>query len=113
MELICKLAQEKGFQPITFSTKWVYNFYIGIGKNIKITEMADYILLCEIQKWLRDIKKIDLIVVNAYVRGDYNKYSYVARYVGGKDIETKDFYSDSYEESLKEGLKEMLNEKSL
>lgn len=51
---LAELAKEKGFVPHTFSTNWTNNFHLGIGKNILINEYCNYLLLEEINKWLRD-----------------------------------------------------------
>lgn len=52
------LAKQKGFVPKIFSTIWTFDSYNGIKDYPMVTNMCDYLLLCEIQFWLREIHKI-------------------------------------------------------
>lgn len=108
MKEICKLAAEKGFKAKALSTDWTLKDYNGKNSGFKINDTCDYLLLCEIQKFIREKLNIDIFIINAYVQGNYNKYTYVARFIGGEDVNTKDFNSDTYEEALEAGIKEIL-----
>ena len=43
-----------GFTPKTFSTKWTFEGILGIGKKVYITEICEYTLAAEIQKWFKE-----------------------------------------------------------
>ena len=58
MQELLLLAKSKGFQPRTFSTIWTFRGIIGEGKKIVINKDCESNLLCEIQRWLREVHKI-------------------------------------------------------
>jgi len=66
MEELIKLAKEKGFQPKTVTTKYTVDVILGSRKNILVNDTCNYLVLCEIQKWIREVHNIDVRVSNRY-----------------------------------------------
>jgi hypothetical protein len=52
-----KKAEEKGFKPKTFTTKYTNDYLLG-GKNTIITETCILLWMRELQNWLRDVHNI-------------------------------------------------------
>lgn len=105
MEEICKLVAEKGFKAKTFSTGWTLDFYLDKGKDILITPTAEYILLCEIQKWIREEFKIDISIDGNFLDTFYYELFYIE---GKSKYENASIPCKTYEEALKAGIKETL-----
>ena len=107
MKKICKLAHEKGFKAKALSTDWTLKDYNGKNSGFKINDTCDYLLLCEIQKWIREELKIDIAIfigVSGYCWSGTNisNESYV------KISDLKDGAYDTYEKCLKSSIKETL-----
>ncbi len=103
MKEICKHATEKGFKARTFSTGWTLDFYLDKGKDILITETVTYLLLCEIQRWIREELNIHIEVIShKYKIKELNSIPRTFKYNHHSER-----YS-SYEEALKEGIRETL-----
>ena len=109
MKEICKLAQEKGFKAKTFSTQWAYNFYLGRGKDILITETVDYTLLAEIQKWLRDEKNTIIYPIRVAIYEPELGWGYEIITSEGENLDENMSYK-SYEDALIAGIKETLGD---
>ena len=51
---IAVLAQQKGFKGTVLSTNWTMRHYNGVKGLPLVTNMCEYLLLCDIQFWLRN-----------------------------------------------------------
>lgn len=112
IEEIALLAKEKGFEAKTLSTKWTLNAYLGISKSktFLVNETCDYLLLAEMQKWLRDNYQIFSEVLS----GKYNDIKKI-RFEScifsdlceneDEDFDEKNIY-DIYEEALMDSIKD-------
>lgn len=114
MESICKLAQEKGFKAKTVSTSVTLKYHLGEGKNLLINDTCNYLLLAEIQKWLRELNTPRVIIVTtdfvAWEAEILNPDKEIIILTKNKE----DKWFDSYEEALIAGIKETLeNEKEI
>ena len=113
MKEICKLAREKGFKAKTVTTKVTLDYQ---GKSSRlINETCNYLLLCEIQKWLREEFNIEVIPYPVQLEQnkkeipqtesiDYHYYYFkdvIKQFVTGNSF-------NSYEEALMAGIKETL-----
>lgn len=111
-KIVSKLARKKGFKAKTFSTIWTFQHYAFGASGFKINDTCDYLLLCEIQKWIRDEFEI-------YIQVFYHKSGkFEVMIVNSSDnvISTELFGEmfTSYEEALMAGIKETLrDEKSI
>jgi len=109
MENISKLAREKGFKAKTVSTSVTLKYHLGEGKNLLINDTCDYLLLCEIQKWIRDEFEI-------YIQVFYHKSGkFEVMIVNSSDnVISTELFGEmfiSYEEALMSGIKQILKEK--
>ena len=52
---IAILAQQKGFKGTVLSTNWTMKHYNSVKRLPLVTNMCKYLLLCDIQFWLRNI----------------------------------------------------------
>lgn len=103
MKEICKLAQEKGFKSKTVSTSVTLKYHLGEGKNLLINDTCNYLLLCEIQKWLREELDIHIeITSHKYKIKELRSLPRSFRYNNSTDS------FSSYEEALIAGIKETL-----
>lgn len=108
MELICKLAQEKGFQPKTVTTK--FTFKNPTESNKLINDMCKYLLLCEIQFWLGYQFEIDILIdydgilYDAKIIKHYEEVSYLTSTFG----DDTPYQFTKYEDALKTAIKEVL-----
>jgi len=106
MENISKLAREKGFKAMTVSTSVTLKYHLGEGKNLLINDTCDYLLLCEIQKWIADEFEI-------YIQVFYHKSGkFEVMIVNSSDnVISTELFGEmfmSYEEGLMAGIKETL-----
>ena len=118
IEKIALLARDKGFEAKTLSTKFTMNAYLGINKSktFLISDMCDYLLLAEMQKWLREVHNLWVEPsVNTYPKT--NNIAVAIHYFIDSEI-TKTYslyelenltHSDTFEEALEKGLQEALN----
>jgi len=109
MENICKLAAEKGFKAKALSTDWTLKDYNGKNSGFKINDTCDYLLLCEIQKWIREEFEI-------YIQVFYHKSGkFEVMIVNSSDnVISTELFGEmfiSYEEALMAGIKQILKEK--
>jgi hypothetical protein len=112
IEEIVLLAKDKGFEAKTMSTKFTMCGYLGINKaNLSIiNDTCDYLLLAEMQKWLRD--KHDIF--SEVLCGEYNNISKIrfesCVFSDLFESEDEDFQEenifDSYELAMVDSLKE-------
>ena len=58
---IAKLAKDKGFTTHTITTKFTNDYLLG-GKNMMINETCILLWMCELQKWLREVHKINIFI---------------------------------------------------
>ena len=81
IEEIVFLAREKGFEAKTLSTKFTMNAYLGINKSktFLINETCDYLLLAEMQKWLREKHNLICLVYYDTLLGYYIEDIYTER----------------------------------
>ncbi len=112
IEEIAFLAREKGFEAKTLSTKFTMNAYLGLSKSktFLINETCDYLLLAEMQKWLREKHQIFSEVLS----GEYNDIKKI-RFEScifsdlceneDEDFDEKNIY-DVYEDALMDSIKE-------
>lgn len=120
MKEICKLAQEKGFKAKTVTTSVTLKYYLVEGKNLLINDTCDYLLLCEIQKWIREELNIHISVIvdglkeySLIINDKLNGTRYI--YTENLDQDHSDYHTfqdiknfTSYEEALMAGIKEAL-----
>jgi len=107
MKEICKLAREKGFKAKTVSTSVTLKYHLGEGKNLLINDTCDYLLLCEIQKWIREELKIDIAVFIGALGYCWSGTDIVDEsYVKISDL--KDGVYDTYEKCLESAIKQTL-----
>lgn len=109
IEEIAFLAKEKGFEAKTLSTKFTMNTYLGINKSktFLINETCDYLLLTEMQKWLREKHdKYISIIFGRVGEADCTFFVELYCWVEWKSykVEVEDF--NTYEEALSKGLLE-------
>lgn len=104
MKEICKLAQEKRFKAKTVSTQVAYKFHLGIGKNMMLNDMCDYLLLCEIQKWIREEFNSIIFIFNR-AKSEWN-FTLSEDNISGAS--SRDYIFITYGEALKAGIKEAL-----
>ena len=98
---IAKLAKEKGFTTHTITTKFTNDYLLG-GKNMMINETCILLWLCELQKWLREIHKIIVLVDWEGTDGYFYKLDFKSFYeVAGNN-------NKNYEDCLELGLQEAL-----
>ena len=119
-----KLAKENGFDEkclytYNINTKNYYfncygvqednEQYYVVGKDDIIKNdvpSKDYILAPSqalLQKWLRDIQKIDIVILVSHFTNEY--WAFIPNYISG-NFETKKF--ETYEEALEVGLQAAL-----
>lgn len=106
MKELLTLAEEKGFKPKTFSTNWTFENLLGRGKMREgslVNSQCESNLLNEIQKWLREIHKIYMLI-DMGIQRDYHWKCF--------DEESPFNYSEgsfeTYEQALESGLYEAL-----
>lgn len=113
MKELCKLAEEKGFQCHTFSTRWTFDYHLERGKaKFMVNKECNVTLLAEIQYWLIITHKILVgLHVNSGNEGDEPikwYYSYVSRFDNALHDNAFSCICDevfnSYEEALIQGL---------
>lgn len=112
IEEIAFLAREKGFEAKTLSTKFTINAHLGINKSktFLINETCDYLLLAEMQKWLREkhqiyseVHSIDCTDINR-MRFHSNVFSELYDEEWNDDINEEDMF-DTYELAIIDSLK--------
>ena len=101
---IAKIANEKGFRPVSVSTNYTNKYLLG-GKNFFINDTCIYLWMCEVQKWLKDIKGI---VINVLPIDDKWYYLLTKKNETLTLNRTRKTYDISSEESLKNGLLEAI-----
>jgi len=109
IEEIAFLAREKGFEAKTLSTSFAMAAHLGITKKKGfLNEMCDYLLLAEMQKWLREVCKI--AVMPSYSEEDV--YYYFIHTDTTKNYSNRicslPLRCKTYEEALLKGLYEAL-----
>ena len=105
MKEICSLARKKGFKAKSVSTAVTYNYYLE-GKSVLVNDTCVYLLLCEIQKWIREDFDIHIEVTShKYKIKELNGIPRTYKY-----NHSKENYS-TYFEALQAGIKETLKEK--
>jgi hypothetical protein len=120
MELkeFAELAESKGFKPMTFSTRWTHEFYLGMPKRFLVNESCYVCYLAEIQYWLRVLHNIHIIVLNSLFYNSYKKdtpygYSAEVEYMhplgfGSIGIDKEPDGYESYEGALEKALSKAL-----
>nr|DAI89675.1 MAG TPA: hypothetical protein [Caudoviricetes sp.] len=106
MKQICKLAVQKGFKAKVLSTDWTLKDYNDKNSGFKINNTCDYLLLSEIQKWIREEFEI-------YIQVFYHKSGkFEAMIVNSSDnVISTELFGEmfiSYEEALMAAIKETL-----
>lgn len=112
IEEIVLLAKDKGFEAKSASTKLRMQFYLRLreSQSFMENELCDYLLLAEMQKWLRD--KHDIF--SEVLCGEYNNISKIrfesCVFSDLFESEDEDFQEenifDSYELAMVDSLKE-------
>ena len=100
---LADLARNKGFKAKTLSTRFTMNAVLGLNKSktFLINDICLYLLLCEIQKWLREFH--DINIQNHFLN---KKYAVKIKY--GNNLSENIYNKDTYEEALEEALQEAL-----
>lgn len=112
MKELCKLAEEKGFQCHTFSTRWIFDYHLERGKKFMVNKECNIILLAEIQYWL---VVNHMIHINLFVNSDNEEtdpikwyYSYICRFDNALHDDAFccacDEVFNSYEEALEKAI---------
>lgn len=101
---IAKLAEEKGFKPKTFTTGFTNKYLLG-GKNVMITDMCIYLWMCELQKWLREVHDI-VVLIHQYT--ETSMYFYLIDQEYDFEYDNNKLNCETYEEALEIGLQESL-----
>jgi len=99
------LARDIGFKPKTITTQYTFDSYFNSKKIPFVTVMCNYILLYEIQTWLRNKYKIDIIVgsdILGYIVYIWNRNIFKKLKLGNVNI------FETYEEALEFGVHEVL-----
>ena len=96
-----KLAKEKDFAPHTITTKFTNDYLLG-GKNIIITETCIILWMCELQKWLREVHGIDIVI------SPYGQIVYRCNIYKNKVFIKAFGLNDNYEKLLETALIESL-----
>ena len=105
---IAKLAKDKGFTTHTITTKFTNDYLLG-GKNMIINETCILLWMCELQKWLREVYNIILIVAPIHETEEIKsliKYWYYILDV--EDVSDDEVFYSTWEEALEDGLQESL-----
>jgi hypothetical protein len=117
IEEIVLLAKDKGFEAKTMSTKFTMCGYLGINKaNLSIiNDTCDYLLLAEMQKWLREkhnvfceVQSVNYTDINR-MRFESCVYSELYEDEYTDDIDEKDVF-DTYELALLDALSDALKD---
>lgn len=114
LQELAKLVKEKGFKTQSITTGYTFTYLLG-GKNIMINDTCIYLFLCEIQKWLREVHKIDCFPEHVFLGESANiKYKPLIT-TGIDDIDSEKYYNysfgniyDTYEQAFEFGLQEAL-----
>lgn len=107
MKELCKLAEEKGFEPHTFSTRWTFDYYLERGKaKFMVNKECDITLLAEIQYWLHTTYNIFVAIYPIRDKWD-GDVRIITLNVHSSKNEFEDFnsFEDALEFGLVEGLK--------
>lgn len=100
---LVELAVEKGFKAKTLTTIWTQNKYTTQDKGL-INKECIYLLLCEIQKWLREVHKLHIEIIPE--NQDYKTVWHPIVYHIMIPEETINCgFQDTYEEALESGIK--------
>ena len=102
-EQLIALAKEKGFEARLSShnhTNLPYNKKIF---NKEAINLSYYLWICELQKWLRDVQKIDIIIDVSTFGETYS--SFIPNFIRG---DWRSGECNSYEQALEAGLIEGL-----
>lgn len=107
MNNLIKLAKEKGFKPISLTALGVHNYSDTYSND----SIELYIWMCELQKWLRDDKNIEIDI--EYDNNDFGDKIYKSNIWDGKEDSWLNkgkfsFKSGCYEQTLKSSLIESL-----
>ena len=107
---VAKLAKELEFNILTqygfspdgeeLSSAWKYMS----NDNRSIPRPTQSLL----QKWIREVHKIDVFVVACFVGDPPHKYSYYITDIKSNDTDADGSETDTYEEALEVGLQEAL-----
>ena len=100
---IAILAKELGFKPCTMTTRFSFDEFVGIKSNTSlVTDTCYYLLLCEIQKWLREVHNIHISPM--FIGPDTNKYQYRIDVEGSGNTGEYSKWFTNFEECFVDGL---------
>ncbi len=110
MEELIKLAKEKGFKGKTVTTKYTIEVILGNRKNVLVNNICNYSVLCEIQKWLREVHNIEVFIIPTHISYLKNKsYKTSLEFFNGVEIVNTDYTCyNTYEQALEAGLLEII-----
>lgn len=111
MKELLKLAVEKGFKTKTLTTRWTLDGKLGLKKseNFLVNETCEYLLLCEVQKWLRDKYETNIVVEEIYINSQLKYASTIFSDFCDEDTEwDDDSYFVKYEDALMDGITDSL-----
>ena len=105
---IAVLAQQKGFKGTVLSTNWTMRHYTGVKGLPLVTNMCEYLLLCDIQFWLRNIHFINInFNCTSLITTDRLHYAHVkTKFYQGLNKDKK--YFKSYELCLENSILKVL-----
>ena len=99
---IAILAKELGFKPKTLSTGVTFEKFTRVDKGLPLNDMCYYLLLCEIQKWLREVHNIHISPM--FIGPDTNKYQYRTDVEGSGNTGEYSKWFTNFEECFVDGL---------
>lgn len=106
---IAVLAQKKGFKGTVLSTNWTMRHYNGIKGLPLVTNMCEYLLLCDIQFWLRNIH---FILLEISIQKPITNKKYYSGLFSGKikkyNLNETINYFESYELCLEHNILKVL-----
>ena len=106
---IAILAQQKGFKGTVLSTNWTMRHYNGVKGLPLVTNMCEYLLLCDIQFWLRNIH---FILLEIYIQKPITNKKYYSGLFSGKikkyNLNETINYFKSYELCLEHNILKVL-----
>ena len=110
---VFSLAEYLGFDPKTEINSKVFNHVCNGLDTYYIPDLEYYLVLCEIQKWLRDVHLLDIRVSNYFNEAGDNIliYQQEVYFNPGRFEETSDDDTEykTYEQALSVSILECLN----
>ena len=104
---VFSLAEYLGFDPKTEINSKVFNHVCNGLDTYYIPDLEYYLVLCEIQKWLREVHNIHISPM--FIGPDTNKYQYRTDVEGSGNTGEYSKWFTNFEECFVDGLMFGLN----